>query len=135
MGMSTRYKKHPVFELEFFLKLFSALNQNSRFSNQLFDSQLNRGRFAQQQFSPKHGPTASCPERNGRYPVQNQCDAYIECIDGIAEEKLCPEGLYFNPEARFNYPCGYPIDIDCTGRPNLRECLVITNSYQKRSIT
>jgi len=103
----------------------SALNQTPRFSNQLFNNQLNRN---QQQFSPKGGISASCPERNGRYPVPNQCDAYIECIDGVAEEKLCPEGLYFNPEARFNYPCGYPIDVDCTGRPNLRELLTITIS-------
>lgn len=61
---------------------------------------------------------ASCPERNGRFAVPGQCDAYIECIDGIPEEKLCPEGLLFNPDARFNYPCGYPIDIDCEGRQN-----------------
>ncbi|KZC08861.1 Chondroitin proteoglycan-2, partial [Dufourea novaeangliae] len=59
-----------------------------------------------------------CPERNGRFPIGNQCDAYIECIDGVPEEKLCPEGLLFNPEARFNYPCGYPIDVNCEGRPN-----------------
>nr|XP_034190229.1 protein obstructor-E-like [Osmia lignaria] len=59
---------------------------------------------------------SSCPEKNGRFPVPSQCDAYIECIDGVAEEKLCPEGLLFNPDARFNYPCGYPIDIDCEGR-------------------
>ncbi|XP_012540049.1 protein obstructor-E [Monomorium pharaonis] len=97
----------------------TSLTQNSRFSNQLFDNQLNRGQFSQQ-YSPKRGSSPSCPERNGRYPMQNQCDGYIECIDGIAEEKLCPEGLFFNPEARFNYPCGYPIDIDCTGRPNLQ---------------
>jgi len=107
--------------------VISALNQNSRFSNQLFDNQFNRGLL---QFSPKHGQSTSCPEKNGRFPVQNQCDAYIECIDGIAEEKLCPEGLFFNPEARFNYPCGYPIDIDCTGRPNLREFLAILYSYE-----
>ncbi|EZA51588.1 Chondroitin proteoglycan-2 [Ooceraea biroi] len=95
-----------------------ALNQNQRFSNNLFDNFLNRG---QQQVSlPKRAASASCPERNGRYPVPNQCDAYIECIDGVAEEKLCPEGLFYNPEARFNYPCGYPIDVDCTGRPNLQ---------------
>jgi hypothetical protein len=101
------------------IRCLSALNQNQRFSNQLFDSHLNRAR--QQVPLPKYSPSAACPERNGRYPVQNQCDAYIECIDGVAEEKLCPEGLVYNPEARFNYPCGYPIDVDCAGRPNLRE--------------
>ncbi|XP_034943923.1 protein obstructor-E-like [Chelonus insularis] len=61
-----------------------------------------------------------CPEKNGRFVVPSQCDAYIECVDGIGEQKLCPEGLFFNPEARFNYPCGYPIDINCDGRPNLQ---------------
>lgn len=121
--MSAQYKKFGPRENQVFLKRFTAitaLTQNSKFSNQLFNNLLN-----QQQFSSKRGSSASCPERNGRYPVQNQCDAYIECIDGIAEEKLCPEGLFFNPEARFNYPCGYPIDIDCTGRPNLREFLAV----------
>lgn len=93
----------------------TSLHQNRVFSNQFFNNQLNRD---SQQVSPKH--TASCPERNGRYAKQSQCDAYIECIDGIAEEKLCPEGLVFNPEARFNYPCGYPIDVNCEGRPNLQ---------------
>ncbi|XP_011149450.1 protein obstructor-E [Harpegnathos saltator] len=94
----------------------TSINQNQGFSNQLFGNQLNRD----QQLSAKRGASASCPEKNGRFPVQNQCDAYIECIDGVPEEKLCPEGLVFNPEARFNYPCGYPIDVDCTGRPNLQ---------------
>ncbi|XP_033212676.1 protein obstructor-E-like [Belonocnema kinseyi] len=62
----------------------------------------------------------TCPEKNGRFPVHSQCDAYIECIDGVGEEKLCPEGLLFNPNVRFNYPCGYPIDVDCLGRSSLQ---------------
>ncbi|XP_006623243.1 protein obstructor-E-like [Apis dorsata] len=69
-------------------------------------------------FYGKQQTSLSCPERNGRFPISSQCDAYIECIDGIPEEKLCPEGLLFSPEARFNYPCGYPIDVNCEGRPN-----------------
>lgn len=71
-------------------------------------------------FYGKQQTSLSCPERNGRFPISSQCDAYIECIDGIPEEKLCPEGLLFSPEARFNYPCGYPIDVNCEGRPNRR---------------
>ncbi|XP_058790684.1 protein obstructor-E-like [Phymastichus coffea] len=63
---------------------------------------------------------AQCPEPNGRFPVASQCDAYVECVDGVGEEKLCPEGLLFNPEARFNYPCGYPIDVKCEGRSALQ---------------
>ena len=69
---------------------------------------------------PRNGLT--CPERNGRFAHDSQCDAYIECEDGVGEEKLCPDGLLFNPKARFfSYPCHYPIDVDCTGRPNLRK--------------
>ena len=60
----------------------------------------------------------SCPEKNGRFSVPSQCDAYIECIDGIPEHKLCPEGLLFNPNVRFSYPCEYPAGVDCDGRPN-----------------
>ncbi|XP_033185357.1 protein obstructor-E [Bombus vancouverensis nearcticus] len=60
----------------------------------------------------------SCPEKNGRFSVPSQCDAYIECIDGIPEHKLCPEGLLFNPNVRFAYPCEYPAGVNCDGRPN-----------------
>lgn len=95
----------------------SAVNQNHRLSNSLHNNQRNRN----QQLLPQRAASTSCPDRNGRYPVTNQCDAYIECNNGVAEEKLCPEGLVYNPNAGFNYPCGYPIDVDCAGRPNLRK--------------
>ncbi|XP_017761627.1 PREDICTED: chondroitin proteoglycan 2-like [Eufriesea mexicana] len=87
----------------------SSINQN-RFIG------ANQGDFAYT--NTKQQTSISCPERNGRFPVPSECDAYIECIDGVPEEKLCPEGLLFNPEVRFNFPCGYPIDVDCDGRPN-----------------
>ncbi|KAH8341461.1 hypothetical protein KR059_007878, partial [Drosophila kikkawai] len=41
------------------------------------------------------------------------CDAYIECKNGVAEEKLCPDGLLYN-EKSTGYPCGYPIDVECS---------------------
>ncbi|XP_046738763.1 protein obstructor-E-like [Diprion similis] len=77
----------------------------------------------QYQPTPQTAPrvfSGSCPDKNGRYPVPSQCDAYVECIDGVPEEKLCPEGLLFNPDARFNYPCGYPIDVNCDGRRSVQ---------------
>ncbi|XP_046669914.1 protein obstructor-E-like [Homalodisca vitripennis] len=62
------------------------------------------------------GP-GGCPERNGRFPVSTQCDAYIECVDGVPEQKLCPDGLLFNAKsAFFAYPCQYPPEVDCEGR-------------------
>lgn len=64
--------------------------------------------------APLGGGGVSCPERNGTFPTST-CDGYIECKDGVGEEKLCPDGLLFNPEVR-GYPCQYPIDVDCAGR-------------------
>lgn len=62
-----------------------------------------------------------CPEKNGRFATA-QCDAYIECVNGVPEFKLCPDGLLFNAKGPlFSYPCGYPIDVDCKGRTALRK--------------
>ncbi|XP_076632434.1 protein obstructor-E [Colletes latitarsis] len=91
----------------------NSLSTYQRFSGSGQSNQLDQSSSRREQTSQ-----VSCPEKNGRFPVPSHCDAYIECIDGIPEEKFCPEGLLFNPEARFNYPCGYPIDVDCTGRPS-----------------
>lgn len=55
---------------------------------------------------------SSCSSSNGTFPVSGSCDSYIECRNGVAEEKLCPDGLLYN-EKSTGYPCGYPIDVDC----------------------
>ncbi|XP_063216237.1 protein obstructor-E [Bacillus rossius redtenbacheri] len=62
----------------------------------------------------------ACPDKNGRYPSPSQCDAYVECVEGVAREVLCPDGLLFNPRAQFTYPCQYPVDVDCEGRSGLQ---------------
>lgn len=71
--------------------------------------------------------SGKCEERNGRYSVAGQCDAYIECTDGVPEDKLCPDGLLFNDKVKlFTYPCQYPIDVDCgQARSGLQEAQVI----------
>uniref|UniRef100_A0A8D8Y101 Chitin-binding type-2 domain-containing protein n=1 Tax=Cacopsylla melanoneura TaxID=428564 RepID=A0A8D8Y101_9HEMI len=61
--------------------------------------------------------SVSCPERNIRYPNPQQCDAYVECREGVGKEELCPDGLLFNAKAPFgSYPCQYPQEVDCEGR-------------------
>ncbi|KAF5275888.1 hypothetical protein FQR65_LT04127 [Abscondita terminalis] len=66
--------------------------------------------------APERSSSVNCPEKNGRFPL-GACDAYIECEDGVGEEKLCPDGLLFNAASGiFQYPCQYPINVDCTGR-------------------
>ncbi|XP_030758203.1 protein obstructor-E-like [Sitophilus oryzae] len=61
-----------------------------------------------------------CPQPNGTFPT-GTCDGYIKCVNGVPEEKLCPDGLLFNaasgPQA---YPCQYPLDVDCTGREQIQ---------------
>lgn len=70
----------------------------------------------QKEVQPKYFG-GQCEEPNGRYAVSGQCDAYVECQDGVAEEKLCPDGLLFNDKVGiFTFPCQYPIDVDCTQR-------------------
>ncbi|XP_049307500.1 protein obstructor-E isoform X1 [Bactrocera dorsalis] len=56
---------------------------------------------------------AQCQQPNGTQAVSGSCDAYIECKNGVAEEKLCPDGLLYN-EKSSGYPCGYPIDVECS---------------------
>lgn len=77
-------------------------------------------RFNQGVSSQTSSRGISCPEKNGRYPTST-CDGYIECKDGVGEEKLCPDGLLFNAEnGPFAYPCQYPIDVDCAGRTSIQ---------------
>ncbi|XP_059221015.1 protein obstructor-E isoform X1 [Stomoxys calcitrans] len=54
-----------------------------------------------------------CSSPNGTAPVSGSCDAYIQCTNGVAEEKLCPDGLLYN-EKSTGYPCGYPIEVECS---------------------
>uniref|UniRef100_T1J190 Chitin-binding type-2 domain-containing protein n=1 Tax=Strigamia maritima TaxID=126957 RepID=T1J190_STRMM len=65
---------------------------------------------------------SQCPQANGRFPVPDQCDAYIICRDGIAETQLCPDGLVFNEKkTRVNsYPCDYPVDVECGTRTRIQ---------------
>ena len=77
--------------------------------------------------SQRGGGSLSCPEKNGRFPSPTRCDTYIQCEDGVPQEIVCPDGLLFNAKARyFAYPCQYPIDVDCEGRPGLSQYFVVS---------
>lgn len=51
-----------------------------------------------------------------------QCDKYYECIDGRATERLCPDGLVFDPTIRKINKCDQPFNVDCGDRVELRKC-------------
>lgn len=63
-----------------------------------------------------------CPnDKNGSYEDEVQCDKYFECRDGIAKEKLCPDGLVFDPSLRKVNKCDQPFNVDCGDRTELRK--------------
>ncbi|KAK3867377.1 hypothetical protein Pcinc_027156 [Petrolisthes cinctipes] len=75
----------------------------------------------QSQSQPQQAQFASdCPSPDGYFADARQCDKYYKCVDGVLEEKLCPDGLAFvdhNPRIE---KCDYISQVDCTGRPELQ---------------
>lgn len=64
-----------------------------------------------------------CPQKNGVYEDANQCDKFYQCTDGVATEKLCPDGLVFDPLNRKVNKCDQPFNVDCGNRLELRKWL------------
>merc|ERR1711944_183695 len=60
-----------------------------------------------------------CPKPDGTFEDSRQCDRYYECYDGIAEERLCPDGLVFDPFNR-REPCDHYFNVDCGDRLELQ---------------
>jgi len=49
-----------------------------------------------------------------------QCDKYYNCRNGIPEDRLCPDGLVFDPSSREREPCDHYFNIDCGDRLELQ---------------
>lgn len=101
------------FPLWFLSTLFTASGQQQsrRQSQQTREQQPQESQFA-----------SDCPSPDGFFADARQCDKYYKCVDGVLEEKLCPDGLAFvdhNPRIE---KCDYISQVDCTGRPELRKC-------------
>jgi len=63
----------------------------------------------------------NCPVKDGQYEDNKQCDKYYECNDGIPVEKLCPDGLVFDPLNRKVNKCDHVFNVDCGDRLELRK--------------
>ncbi|XP_059047489.1 protein obstructor-E-like [Achroia grisella] len=88
-------------------------NQNQYQQNQYQQNQYQQPSAAKQNFG-------SCKDKE-RSPVSGSCDRYNECVNGAIEEKLCPDGLRFNPSVRPDvYPCQYPSEVPCLERSSLQ---------------
>jgi len=61
-----------------------------------------------------------CPEKDGYFEDTRQCDKYYDCYDGIPEERLCPDGLVFDPFSRKREPCDHYFNVDCGDRLDLQ---------------
>lgn len=63
-----------------------------------------------------------CEQRNGRFAMPDQCDGYIQCTNGVPEEKLCSDGLRFseNADPSLRNPCKYPAEIKCRNGARLQ---------------
>ncbi|XP_018330078.1 protein obstructor-E [Agrilus planipennis] len=62
-----------------------------------------------------------CPKQSGYYPDPIQCDLYYDCVDGIPEEKLCPDGLVFEDSDPKYERCDIPTNVECGERTELQE--------------
>ncbi|XP_046973294.1 uncharacterized protein LOC124539961 [Vanessa cardui] len=63
-----------------------------------------------------------CRDINGYYSVSNQCDEYIECVNNKAYRNLCPDGLHFDPKAKWPaYPCAYPSEVKCESQSIIQQ--------------
>ena len=66
-----------------------------------------------------------CPNnKNAQYEDEVQCDKYFDCVDGVARERLCPDGLVFDPTIRRLNKCDQPFNVDCGDRTELRKWLI-----------
>ncbi|KAL4706872.1 hypothetical protein ACJJTC_010106 [Scirpophaga incertulas] len=100
-------------------------NQRNSFNSQQSSFRTQQSNYQSQQASYSSQPVkqsaGSCREKNERNPVPGSCDRYIECINGTAEEKVCPDGLLYNSNVNFNvYPCQYPNEVQCLERSSLQ---------------
>ncbi|XP_040576001.1 protein obstructor-E [Lepeophtheirus salmonis] len=66
------------------------------------------------------GQQFRCPEKRGYFQDDQQCDKFYECNDGIAQERLCPDGLVFDPFSRKQEPCDHYFNVDCGKRLDLQ---------------
>ena len=67
------------------------------------------------------GQSFKCPKPDGTFEDNRQCDKYYECFDGISEERLCPDGLVFDPFSNKREPCDHYFNVDCGDRLELRK--------------
>ena len=62
-----------------------------------------------------------CPDKDGQYEDEEQCDKYYVCDDGVATEMLCKDGLVFDPLKKSEHKCDHMANVECGDRTLLRK--------------
>ncbi|XP_052867671.1 protein obstructor-E-like isoform X1 [Anopheles cruzii] len=62
----------------------------------------------------------TCPKPDGQFPDPYQCDRYYECDEGRVTERLCPDGLVFNPDSKLVNKCDQVFNVPCHERKELQ---------------
>ena len=57
---------------------------------------------------------------------------YYECVDGVPEAKLCPDGLLFEDGNPNLEKCDYPFNVECGSREYVRELSICTSCFSNR---
>ncbi|XP_055534169.1 protein obstructor-E-like isoform X1 [Wyeomyia smithii] len=63
----------------------------------------------------------TCPREQGQFEDPYQCDKYYDCSNGNVKEKLCPDGLVFNPSSKLSNKCDQVFNVDCGNRKELQK--------------
>ena len=59
-----------------------------------------------------------------------QCDKWYDCFNGKPKEKLCPDGLVFDPSTRARPPCFNYFEVDCGDRLELRKYMLLWSAVK-----
>merc|ERR1719481_1523378 len=62
-----------------------------------------------------------CPEPNGKFPDERQCDKYYICKKNVPEVNYCEEGLLFDYTVPNREKCVLPHNVDCGARDRVQE--------------
>ncbi|XP_076346227.1 protein obstructor-E-like isoform X2 [Tachypleus tridentatus] len=58
----------------------------------------------------------TCPEPYGFFPHPTHCDRFWACDNGTATQKLCGNGLVFDPFDKLTENCAYAYTVNCGDR-------------------
>ncbi|XP_026482999.1 protein obstructor-E [Ctenocephalides felis] len=115
------YCHYYYYHLTIFLLSISVLNSSLGQERKRYRSDENRYRPSDDDDTDSAETSDQCPEPNGYFADDEQCDKYYACKENAITEKLCPDGMVFNDYDPNVEKCDLPFNIDCSTRSKLQE--------------